>query len=77
MSPPRRLLSLIFALAFMLMITAGTAHAQGPGGPDNATLGTAITVLWILIASFLVFFMQAGFAMWKAASVGLKTRPIS
>jgi len=39
---------------------------------DPATLGTAITNSWILLVSFLIFFMHAGFAMLEAGQVRSK-----
>ncbi|WP_376790721.1 ammonium transporter [Thermoflexus sp.] len=60
----------LFALA--LALTHGLALAQGPS-PESGTvevvreeLGRAINLAWTLIAAFLVFFMQAGFAMVEA-----------
>ncbi|NOX62802.1 MAG: ammonium transporter [Chloroflexi bacterium] len=46
-----------------MALNANTAFAQGADEPDAAALSEGLTVLWILLASFLVFFMQAGFAM--------------
>lgn len=46
----------------LLMVTSGGAFAQDDG-PDVAELATAMNTLWLLLAAFLVFFMQAGFAM--------------
>jgi ammonium transporter, Amt family len=46
----------------ILLTVIGSAWAQGDG-PTNKDLGEGINVLWMLIAGFLVFFMQAGFAM--------------
>lgn len=39
------------------------AVAQTSEPPSNEALGQAINVMWVLLAGFLVFFMQAGFAM--------------
>lgn len=50
------------AALVVLTVVAGPAFAQGEG-PSAAKLGSAIDVVWILLAAFLVFFMQAGFAM--------------
>jgi ammonium transporter, Amt family len=46
----------------LLAMATGMASAQGEP-PSNEFLGNAINVLWVLLAGFLVFFMQAGFAM--------------
>lgn len=43
----------------------GTALAQEEG-PTVAELAVAMDTLWLLVAAFLVFFMQAGFAMLTA-----------
>src|SRR5512141_2273193 len=50
-------LALILLLAF-----GGVASAQGTG-PTNDELSTAINVMWMLLCGFLIFFMQAGFAL--------------
>ncbi len=50
------LVTVLFAMA------TGMASAQAEP-PSTEFLGNAINVLWVLLAGFLVFFMQAGFAM--------------
>jgi Amt family ammonium transporter len=50
-------LIVIFTLAM-----CGIAKAQGDG-PSTADLGESLNIMWMLIAGFLVFFMQAGFAL--------------
>lgn len=42
----------------------GTAHAQE--GPTMEEIGVALDTMWLLITAFLVFFMQAGFALLEA-----------
>ena len=59
--------------AIVLMLLAGnigTAFAQGGTPPDVQTIAdtasdtaTSLNVAWMLLAGFLVFFMQAGFAL--------------
>jgi ammonium transporter, Amt family len=49
--------SLIFLLAMN-----GIASAQN-SSPTGKELGDSINIMWMLIAAFLVFFMQAGFAL--------------
>lgn len=39
------------------------AVAQAPAGPTTADLKVALDTLWVAIAAFLVFFMNAGFCM--------------
>ena len=55
---------LIIPLAVLVLVLGfgGIASAQG-GDPPNSELAEAINVMWMLIAGFLVFFMQAGFAL--------------
>jgi hypothetical protein len=48
-------------MVFLLAIS-GIASAQGDG-PTNKELGESLNILWLLLAGFLVFFMQAGFAL--------------
>lgn len=59
--PLHRLFVPGFALALMFALV-GAASAQG-NDTAIAELSTAINVLWMLLAGFLVFFMQAGFAL--------------
>ena len=62
--------SLVAALAaFFLLSVSGVVHADAPP-PDLQTVNSTATdavvglnVLWVLLAGFLVFFMQAGFAL--------------
>jgi Amt family ammonium transporter len=54
----RRALPISVLLA---LIVVGVAHAQG--GPETETIVRQIDTIWLLVAAFLVFFMQAGFAM--------------
>jgi ammonium transporter, Amt family len=49
--------SLVFLLAM-----SGIASAQSDG-PSGKELGESINILWMFLAAFLVFFMQAGFAL--------------
>lgn len=54
----------VFALVLTLFAAlASTALAQGAEPPNNESLATAVNIIWVLVAGFLVFFMQAGFAM--------------
>jgi ammonium transporter, Amt family len=57
-----RLMIPLGAMALMLAVT-GLASAQGEEPPTTEFLGNAINIIWVLVAGFLVFFMQAGFAM--------------
>ncbi|MBX0327170.1 ammonium transporter [Oscillochloris sp. ZM17-4] len=57
---------LVFAGALGLWFASrGTAFAQD-GGPSNEEIGIALDTMWLLISAFLVFFMQAGFALVEA-----------
>ena len=57
----RRLVVPLLVLV-MLLSLGGVAFAQGTD-PTNGELATAINIMWMLLAGFLVFFMQAGFAL--------------
>ncbi len=68
----RRLVATGGLLALTLALTQGLALAQG-SSPESGTaeavreeLSRAVNFAWTLIAAFLVFFMQAGFAMVEA-----------
>jgi len=59
-----RNLSIVFsAAAFLWFLTAGSAFAEDATAASNQV---AVDTVWILVAAFLVFFMQAGFAMVEA-----------
>ncbi|NUQ38185.1 MAG: ammonium transporter [Caldilineales bacterium] len=60
--PSPTLLALPVALLLMLAL-GGVAAAAGADDPTPGQVGLALDVIWVLIAAFLVFFMQAGFAM--------------
>ncbi len=55
-----------FALLAVGMIPTGAAFAQE--GPTVEELAGSLTYVWMLMAAFLVFFMQAGFALLEAGS---------
>jgi ammonium transporter, Amt family len=57
----RRLTIFLGGMIFLLAMN-GIAMAQSTG-PTNKELGDSINIFWMLIAGFLVFFMQAGFAL--------------
>lgn len=61
----RRLLN-IFLIAGLLIFT-GKAYAQ-----DGETVVSAVDTAWVLLAAFLVFFMQAGFGFLEAGFVRSK-----
>jgi Amt family ammonium transporter len=66
----RRLVAAL-AGALVAMALVSGASAQEPGD-EVADLVSAIDTAWLLIAAFLVFFMQAGFAMLEAGFVRAK-----
>ena len=56
-------LPLAILMGFLL---CGTAFAQDDAGPTNMDLKVMADTLWVLIAGFLVFFMNAGFGCVEA-----------
>jgi ammonium transporter, Amt family len=59
-----------FALVVVLFSIVNRVSAQGTNPPDvtqvaaqSGDTATSLNVLWVLVAGFLVFFMQAGFAL--------------
>jgi Amt family ammonium transporter len=66
----RRPLAVLSGGAAALFLIS-TAHAQEPA-EEVADLIAAIDTAWLLIAAFLVFFMQAGFALLEAGFVRTK-----
>lgn len=62
----RRPLFMLFGgmLAMALVSTVAAQEADGPSTEDTlADLTTAINMVWLLMTGFLVFWMQAGFAL--------------
>ncbi len=51
---------------FMLTVTLFTFFPKQALAQDLVEITTAINTVWVLLAAFLVFFMQAGFAMVEA-----------
>mgnify|MGYP000581016073 CR=1 FL=1 len=68
----RRIAIALIAAILIGAVMSSPALAQGSGPESEAVeaakeeLGRAINFAWTLIAAFLVFFMQAGFAMVEA-----------
>ncbi len=57
------LLTLAMVLVLLLVPVVVSADEEGPTAESNAS---AIDTVWVLVAAFLVFFMQPGFAMLEA-----------
>ncbi len=53
---------LFIGSAIFLLAVSGIASAQD-NGPGVKEMGDSINIMWLLITGFLVFFMQAGFAL--------------
>ena len=58
--------------AVQAQIDAAVSAALGDTVAQLADLTTAVDTSWLLVTSFLVFFMQAGFALLEAGAVGSK-----
>ncbi len=56
-----RRLSIPLLVSALFLAFSSIAFAQE--GPQTAELANAINIMWMLLAGFLVFFMQAGFAL--------------
>ena len=55
-----------------LLLMASEAAAQGSAGSGASPTFSQIGTLWVLLAAFLVFFMQAGFGMLEAGLIRAK-----
>lgn len=53
----------ILSVSFLLLLGISTAAYAQDEGPSIAEVVRQIDTIWLLVAAFLVFFMQAGFAM--------------
>lgn len=66
----KRPVFILLVVTLLLLTSAMPVAAQGPDPGGAATLAadptTAVNFAWTLIAGFLVFFMQAGFALVEA-----------
>lgn len=65
------------AMLFVLLLLAAPVFAGDPSGAktfseDVAGIKTSVNFTWVLIAAFLVFFMQVGFAMLGAGVLRAK-----
>lgn len=58
----KRFISLMVVLVFILLAPSAVFAAD----EINEATATAINTIWVLLAAFMVFFMQAGFAMVEA-----------
>ncbi|MEE8442792.1 MAG: ammonium transporter [Dehalococcoidia bacterium] len=69
----RAILLVVWGLAIFLM-SGGLVYAQDPGGADTLADDptAAVNFTWTLMAAFLVFFMQAGFAFLGAGLIRAK-----
>ena len=67
----RRIFSLTMLVTGLLMLFPGAASAQS-GELSIPDLAKSINTMWVLIAGFLVFFMQAGFGFLEAGFVRSK-----
>lgn len=66
-----RYFSISMLVTGIVMLFPTVAFAQD-GGPSSAELARSINTMWVLIAGFLVFFMQAGFGFLEAGFVRSK-----
>lgn len=66
-----RYFSLTMLVTGLVMLFPGLAHAQGDE-ESVIDLALSINTVWVLIAGFLVFFMQAGFGFLEAGFVRSK-----
>ncbi len=66
------LLLLLAAPAYAIVGFGGNGDPTGAKVPEEKLLPLAIDATWLLLTGFLVFFMQAGFAMLEAGSCRTK-----
>jgi len=62
----QRRLWIALTLLLIGMVPTGMAAAQE--GPTIESVATSVSYVWVLVAAFLVFLMQAGFALLEAGS---------
>ena len=54
---------MVLGLTLLTLLVATTPVFAQDGGPATDTVALDLNTLWMLVAAFLVFFMQAGFAL--------------
>ena len=59
----RVLLPLVIVALTLILATPVFAQDGGPTGEDFSDVTLSINIMWMIIGGFLVFFMQAGFAL--------------
>lgn len=62
----------IVLLLVLLTLNVGTAFAEQTQADKTAQIARGLDTVWVLIAAFLVFFMQAGFGMLEAGLIRAK-----
>ncbi|MGB2819816.1 MAG: ammonium transporter [Phycisphaerae bacterium] len=67
----KRKLRLVAAGAVLLVVGA-VVDASPAAGNEGVRAGQALDTVWVLVAAFLVFFMQAGFGMVEAGFIRSK-----
>src|SRR6185436_970577 len=59
----RVLIPLIIVALTLILATPVFAQDGGPTGEEFGDVTLSLNIMWVLITGFLVFFMQAGFAL--------------
>ena len=72
----RVVVTMVAAMALALGWPSVALAQDGEAAPSVASMmeriGTGVDTLWVLLAAFLVFFMQAGFGMVEAGFIRAK-----
>ena len=68
----RRYISIAMLVVGLMALLPAVVHAQGDDEQQIADLMLSINTVWVLIAGFLVLFMQAGFGFLEAGFVRSK-----
>jgi len=69
---PSRAAALVVAAVVLLAVCTAAARADEPVPANVPGAGVAVDTVWVLLAAFLVFFMQAGFGMVEAGFIRSK-----
>ncbi len=68
----KKLAQLTTLTLILFLLSSGLALAQESGADQIAEIIRGLDTFWVLIAAFLVFFMQAGFGMLEAGLIRAK-----
>jgi Amt family ammonium transporter len=68
----KKIKTALFILLLTMILPCVLLASEAPAGGENQIMQIALNTVWVLLAAFLVFFMQAGFGMVEAGFIRAK-----